>query len=130
MAEAHPPSHHMKTNWMVTRVVALLAIALPGCGTVTTRTKGDAGPYHGFGHDMEKVCSADEWLDLSGQGYTGSAVPFFWPRGLLWVLDAPLSLVADTLLLPADALRSSSSEEKVRGEAGRPDAAPSVVRHE
>ena len=103
-------------------MVGSLMMVLSGCGTVSTRTKGYAGPYHGFGHDMEKVCSADEWLDSSGQGRAGN-VFFSWPRGLLWILDAPLSLVADTLLLPVDALRSNRAEESVESETGQPDGA-------
>jgi uncharacterized protein YceK len=38
-------------------------VLLAGCGTVSSRTKGDAGPYHGFGYDMEKVGDASEWLE-------------------------------------------------------------------
>ena len=100
----------MKTRWIVTGGAALVTIVLSGCGTVSTRTKGDAGPYYGFGYDMEKMGDSQEWLDFWGQGSVGN-VPFVWPRGLFWVLDAPLSLAADTLLLPADALRSKSAEE-------------------
>ena len=115
-------SHVMKPKWMVTGVVALVVVALSGGGTVSARTKGDAGPYHGFGYDMEKVGDPNEWLDFSGQG-SADSVPFVWPRGLFLVLDALLSLAADTLLLPTDALRSKSAEE-VQPQAcqsGRPD---------
>ena len=112
----------MKTSWMVTGVVGLVTVTLAGCGTVNARKRGDAGLYHGFGYDMEQLCNADEWMNKSGQGNAGH-VPFEWPRGLLWVLDAPLSFVADTLLLPADALRSRSAEEKQQPEARLPDGA-------
>jgi uncharacterized protein YceK len=110
----------MKTRWTIAQLATLVAIVLSGCGTVSTRTKGDAGPYHGFGYDMEKISNAGEWLDCSGQGSAGN-VPFLWPRGVLWVLDVPLSLVADTLLLPADALRSRRVEQTVESEVRQPN---------
>ncbi len=99
-----------------------MTILLSGCGTVVTRTKGDAGAYHGFGYDMEKISNASEWMDDWGQGSAGN-VPFLWPRGVLWVLDVPLSLVSDTLLLPVDALRPGKGQREVESEVGQPDGA-------
>lgn len=116
----NPDGHDMETRLKSAWSTLLLAIVLSGCGTVSTRTKGDAGPFHGVGYDMEKLSNASEWLELSGQGSAGN-VPILWPRGILWVLDAPLSLLADTLLLPADSLRSRTAEHDVKSEIGQPD---------
>jgi uncharacterized protein YceK len=80
---------------------ALAFLGLCGCGTVSTRAKGLGGPYSGLSHDLEKIGSAEEWSDASITG-NASGVPFFLPRGLLWGLDAPFSLVGDTLCLPVD----------------------------
>ena len=84
------------------RLAAVLALS--GCGTLTTHVNGPSGVYSGVGHDMEKLATADEWTDWSVRGSAGS-VPFLAPRGLLWILDTPLSLAADTIILPADLLR-------------------------
>ncbi len=112
----------MKTSLILSGLLALTAMALCGCGTVSTRIKGDSGWYCGFAHDMEKVGRAEEWLTWSGQGSAG-AVPFPLPRGLLWVVDAPLSLVADTIVVPADCLRSKTPQTDVEPKAGQPGAA-------
>ncbi len=101
----------MKTKSLRAWFATLLAMVFPGCGTVSTRTNGDTGQYHGFGYDMKKVSTGSEWLEFSGEGSAGK-VPFLWPRGVVWILDAPLSLVVDTLLLPADALRPKTPEHK------------------
>ena len=114
--------HVMRTRWTEPLAVALVSIVLSGCGTVSTRMTGNAGPYQGFGYDMEKMSNADEWVDFSGQGSAGG-VPFVWPPGLLWFVDAPLSLVADTLLVPVDALRSKGAKEEVKPGAGPPGGA-------
>ncbi len=90
-------------------VAALALLAACGCGTVTTRTKGLYHSYSDVAHDLEKLASTDEWSDLSVQGQA-SNVPFWLPRGLLWVFDLPLSFTADTLLLPSDALRARPPE--------------------
>jgi uncharacterized protein YceK len=109
----------MKTSWIQTGLLALAVAVLCGCGTVSTRTKGDSGPYCGFGHDMEKVSCAEEWLTWSGEGSAGG-VQFPWPRGLMWVVDAPLSFTADTLMLPADCLWSKRAQTNAKAEAGQP----------
>jgi len=85
----------------------LVLMFLCGCGTLTTRYTGTGGPYYGFAHDMEKLSSAEEWQGASVDARVGSwPIPF--PRAVIWVLDAPLSLTADTLLLPADAISKRS----------------------
>ncbi len=112
----------MKTNWIPTLVLALTTLLLCACGTVKTRTSGNGGLYHGLGYDLEKVSSADAWLDLSGYGTVGD-VPIVWPIGLLWVLDVPLSFTADTLLLPVDLARPQAAPAKAESEAGQPDGA-------
>lgn len=111
-------SSGMKTGWVPTGLVTLTVVALCGCGTVSTRTKGDSGPYCGFSHDMEKVSRAEEWLTWSGEGSAG-AVRFPWPRGLLWIVDVPLSLTGDTIMLPVDCLRSKRAQANVQSEAGQ-----------
>lgn len=98
-------------------VLALTVLLLCSCGTVSSRTHGGGGPYHGLGYDMEKLSSGDEWLNWSGQGTAGN-VPFWWPRGLLWLVDAPLSLVADTLMLPVDAIRPKAAETEAESNVG------------
>jgi uncharacterized protein YceK len=103
----------MKTSRIQTGLLAFTVAALCGCGTVSTRTKGDSGPYCGFGHDMERVSSEEEWLTWSGEASAGT-VRFPWPRGLLWVVDAPLSFTADTIMLPADCLRSKTAQAKAQ----------------
>ncbi len=109
----------MKTSLAVIGLVAFAALALCGCGTLSTRVKGDSGSYRGFAHDMEKVSSSEEWLAWSGQGTVGAAW-FPWPRGLLWAVDAPLSLTADTLLLPIDCLSSKPAQANGESEAPQP----------
>ncbi len=119
----------MKTSLILSGLLALTAMALCGCGTISTRIKGDSSLYCGFAQDVEKVSSAEEWLTWSGQGSAGD-VPFPLPRGLLWVVDAPLSLVADTIMLPADCLRSKTARANAEPEAGQPGGAngsPPVV---
>ncbi len=100
-------------------ISALTPAALCGCGTVSSRTQGNGGPYHGFSADMEKVNDAGEWLAWSGEGRAGAAA-FTWPRGLFWLLDAPLSLTADTLLLPFDYLRPKPPETQAEAATGQP----------
>ena len=96
-------------RYLPTFGAAALAALLCGCGTVTARGHEPIGPYCGLGYDMERLTNGDEWLDWSLQGQSGN-VPFFLPRGLLWVLDTLLSFTADTLLLPVDALRPNSPD--------------------
>ncbi len=117
----------MKTSLAVIGLVAFAALGLCGCGTLSTRVKGDSGLYRGFAHDMEKVSSSQEWLTWSGQGSVGAAW-FPWPRGLLWVVDAPLSLTADTLLLPMDCLSSKPAQPNAESEALQPYGETSAVR--
>ncbi len=88
------------------QIAALVVVC--GCGTVSTRVKDNGGPYSGLGHDMEKICSGKAWTTWSIQGRAGDW-PFPCPQGLLWVADAPLSFVADTVLLPVDALTSRTN---------------------
>lgn len=82
-----------------------------GCGTVSARAKGPGGPYSGVGYDFEKLSSGDEWSDFSVMGQAGS-IPFLAPRGLLWLLDIPLSLVGDTVMLPVEAFQQDHPTEK------------------
>ena len=64
---------------------------------------------------MERISSGEEWSDWAIE-CQGNYVPFFLPRGLLWAVDSPFSLVADTLLLPVDAFtpKGKESEEQAR----------------
>jgi len=94
---------------LLKRLPPLMLALLCGCGTVSTHVKGISGPYSGLGYDAEKLSSSEEWLDLSGQGSVGN-VPFPWPRGLLWVIDVPLSFAVDTLMLPVDCFKPGSTE--------------------
>ncbi|HWH70444.1 MAG TPA: YceK/YidQ family lipoprotein [Candidatus Sulfotelmatobacter sp.] len=107
----------MKLQHLPTQIAALALVALCGCGTVTTRMKGAGGLYSGFSADMEKVGSAEEWLNAPMDGRVGNW-PLPCPRGLFWVVDIPFSLTADTLLLPVDALRPAAAKPDERnGEA-------------
>jgi uncharacterized protein YceK len=89
---------------VLTLVSTLALLALCGCGTVTSRAKGLGGRYSGFGYDMEKLSSAEGWFGSSAEGHA-SNVPVVIPGGVFWLLDIPFSLIADTILLPVDALR-------------------------
>ncbi len=89
--------------------MAVVLVALCGCGTITSRTKGLGRPYSGFGYDMEKLSTAEGWFGSTAEG-NASGVPVFIPGGVFWALDIPLSLVADTLLLPVDAVQGTRSE--------------------
>lgn len=113
-------------KWLLILVATLSFLAVCGCGTVSTRTKGFGGPYSGVGYDLERVGSAEEWCEWSVQG-SASDIPFFFPRGLLWALDTPLSIVADTILLPADALRSPASKPEESDEGGQDDSRGNAV---
>ncbi len=99
----------MGCRWLRIIFVVVALIALCGCGTITSRTKGLGRPYSGFGYDMEKLSSAEGWFGSSAEG-NASDIPLIIPGGVLWALDIPLSLVADTLLLPVDAVRGTRSE--------------------
>jgi uncharacterized protein YceK len=90
-------------------LAALALLALCGCGSVTARVKGGSDPYCGFAYDLEKVATAGEWCDWSAEGRVGD-VPVAGPRGVLWIIDAPLSFVGDTILLPLDLLRPAPAD--------------------
>src|SRR5262245_58199657 len=67
-----------------------LALALAGCMTIDTLSnRGYPGPYTYSGARSD--------LELIGQSFLGFNLPFM----LVWIIDLPLSLVADTLALPA-----------------------------
>ncbi len=100
------PSHARPARAQRARPLGAAALAMAvlcGCGTVTTRVKGQADPYCGVASDLEKVSRAERWQSWS-YGGTADSCPFFFPNALLWVLDLPLSFTADTLLLPVDLL--------------------------
>lgn len=95
------------------RALAVLVLLFL-CGTLTTRYKGIGGRYYGFAYDMEKLSSPEEWSDISVCAGSGNrSIPC--PGGVVWVLDAPLSLTADTLLLPVDAITERRSQEASAG---------------
>ena len=68
----------------------VLALALAGCMTVDTLSnRGYPGPYVYSGARSD--------LELIGQSFLSFNLPFM----LVWLIDLPLSTVADTLALPA-----------------------------
>ncbi len=111
----------MTLRRMLPNVPLAALLCASGCGTIGTRTKGTGGTYSGVTSDLQKAASREEWLAMSGQGSAGT-VPFVWPRGIVWILDTPLSFAADTVLLPFDALRpkapEADSQEHGAGPAG------------
>ncbi len=108
----------MKSRWIQIQFAALVMAVLCGCGTVSTRVKGPAGPYCGVASDVEKVSGTEDWQSWSIGG-TADSWPLLCPNALLWVLDLPLSFTADTLLLPVDFLRPRSAALDTCPEEGR-----------
>jgi len=87
-------------------MMALLAVMVNGCGTITTFVDGDPRVYGGVKKDRE-------WLeDFVNGGGTETPLSNSDPRGPLFIvaaialLEPPLSFIADTLTLPYTWYRS------------------------
>lgn len=78
-------------------IAVLILVILTGCGTISTFQRGNssdrAGLYNGLCWDIEKGNATDR---------TDMRVMYF--------LDMPLSLVADTILLPVSAIKMWAEE--------------------
>jgi uncharacterized protein YceK len=105
MARGKAASGGKPSCWLA--IIALTCFFTTGCGSIKARSQVSTTAFYcGVGYDMEKVASADEWMDLSIQG-TAGGWPILLPHALLRIVDVPLSLATDTFLLPVDALRRS-----------------------
>jgi uncharacterized protein YceK len=91
----------------------VLALALAGCMTIDTLSnRGYPGPYTYSGTRAD--------LDLIGQSFLSFNLPFM----LVWMIDLPLSLVADTLAFPAmyprERQRLAELEQRARVDIEQP----------
>lgn len=84
--------------WLAVIGPALLA----GCATIETHTdqSRETGPYVGTGHAIHRV--KQWWNDYS---YDGQVV--------FAMMDVPLCLIADTLLLPYDLLQGKRDSDRI-----------------
>lgn len=90
--------HKMRDRTTMSRNIAALVLAftlLSGCSTIRVHSDPDVtpGPYVGTKQAVRKT--RQYWHDFDYYGQVALAA-----------LDIPLSLVADTLLLPYDAYQS------------------------
>ena len=87
--------------------VVLCSFTLAGCATIETHTDRtrEIGPYAGTGHAVHRV--KQWWNDYS---YDGQVV--------FAMMDVPLCLIADTLLLPYDLLQGKRGSGRIETAEG------------
>jgi uncharacterized protein YceK len=92
----------MSRNFRITQCLftAVVCLALCGCGTIATKASGEAwgNPYSGT---RSSVCSFTDGLS-KGQRPEKLFLPVL-------LIDAPLSFIADTVVLPVDLIRWNPS---------------------
>ena len=75
--------------------ILLLSLFAGGCSTISTKATGSIGkPYSGLSCDLRSLQA------LPQQTHS-------WPMVVALTVDAPLSALADTVLLPVDLLAKS-----------------------
>lgn len=80
---------------MMTRVLLLLCLLVSGCTTV--KLKSGFMSYNHWGEEYAgTVCN------INYLGYIATENPSFWFVAPFLIIDIPLSLVADTFVLPFD----------------------------
>ena len=77
-------------------MLLIASTALVGCGTMSNLQKG-GGPYGGV---LEATHVGRDSFNSAGQGSCIPPILDYANAGYQWCIDAPLSLVGDTLTLP------------------------------
>jgi uncharacterized protein YceK len=87
---------------IIASLLTIITMNLPGCATISSKSFGGLGhKYSGIGCDFKAI----------NNGFHAHKISIDLPLILsLFIIDVPLSLIADTLVLPLDLTKQNPKD--------------------